>query len=249
MPRVLRVAIALMVLIFPALACGAPSRIVVVPSADALPALWARGDIENFVKVSDKRAAEGPVASQEGRDRGTTIVGATVGIPLFILKGEVGVDYTAAGPEVAERNPVSLNAKIVMPELLFGRFSPALAIGVWNYWPEAGAGNANIAYGLVAYTIPLTGKVALGGYHGSEKALGPGGVQKGVLASMDRLLTERVWLGIDYIGGKNARSSVNAALSYAFSKKSSLLLGYDFHTERRLSGADTVALRASFRFL
>lgn len=249
MPRVLTAIAALMLLAIPAVACASPSRIVLVPSTDALPAWWVRGDLENYLRVSDRRATEGALAPQGGRDRGTTIIGATLGLPVFKLKGEVGVDYTAAGPEVMERNPVSFNAKLVVPELLFGKYSPAFALGVWNYCPEAEDENSNIAYGLVGYTVPLLGKLALGGYHGSETALGRGGVKYGVLASLDRLVSERIWLGVDYIGGSNARSSVNAALSYAFSKRASLLVGYDLHTERRFSGADTVLLRASFRFL
>ena len=111
--------------------------------------------------------------------------------------------------------------------------------------------NENIAYGLAAYTCPRFGRFSAGGYQAGKAATGPDGVNYGALLSLDRTwieVSERLWTGVDYIGGKNINSSVNFGISWMFSKNAFLLLGYNHYTERELAGSDTVTTRASFVF-
>lgn len=241
----------LFAVLVPAFAFASPTRIISVPSTDTQPSLSLRGDAESYIRVSGKRKATiGPIASNEHRDPGITIIGATLGLPeLWMLKSEMGIDYVAAGSASAEQDPATLHAKLVLPELAFWGWSPALALGIKNYWPEEGQRNENTIYGLVSKTLPGGVRVSLGGYDSRERAVGPGGVATGVMASVDWLIKKRLWAGIDYTGGKNLNSGLSAGISYAFSKKAAFMAGYNFHTSREFSGTDTITVRASFTFL
>lgn len=229
----------------PAIVFGSPTRVVMVPSTSTVDPWRVNGNMETYFRVSDRKAVEGPAVSPGRRDPGITVLGAALGLAAWKLKGEVGVDYTTTGPDVAERNPATMNAKIVLPEHAFKPFPPAIVAGIWNYWPKAEGHAANMVYGLLSYT-PVAGRISVGGYHGAENALG--GVETGILASWDKAVFERTWVGIDYIGGNNKLGSVNAGISYAFSKRSSLMLGYNLHTAREISGSNSVVVRAYFVF-
>lgn len=230
---------------------ASPSRQVWIPSTDVQTWMSARLDIENYFRSSaERKITEGSGVSQGKRDPGVIVLGATVGaLPFEKVRGEVGIDYTASGTDAAESSPVSFHAKVAIPELAFGSWSPAFAAGVYNYGLSAGRTNQNITYGLASYTVPLIGRLSAGGYHAGETATGPGGVNYGILASWDRLLLEfsdRFWVGVDYMGGKNVNSSVNFGVSWAFYKNAALLVGYNLHTERSFAGTDTITTRVSF---
>lgn len=233
--------------VVPTFAIAVPSQIISVPSPDTQPSLTIRGDAQTYVRVSgDRKAKIGPMASNESRDPGITILGATLGIPLWTLKSEVGIDWVVAGSNTAVENPATLHAKILIPELAFCDYSPALAVGIRDYGPANSNNNQNFVYGLIATTLPVVGRISAGGYHAAEHAAGPNGVNYGVLISIDRPLTERLWFGVDYTGGKNINSGIGAGLSYAFSKRAVLMVGYNFHSAREYSGTDTVTFRASY---
>jgi len=221
-----------------------------MPSPDTQPELTVRGDAQTSVRVSSERkATSGPVATNQSRDPGVTILGVALGLPqIWKLRSEIGVDYVTAGSETEERSPATLHAKIVIPELALFENSPAFAVGISNYGPKTGKTDQNMTYGLLAATFPSIGRISAGGFISAEHAVGPGGVESGVLISLDRLLTERLWLGVDYIGGENINSGVSAGVSYAFSKRVALMAGYNLHTARQYSGVDTVTIRASFTF-
>lgn len=244
MSRILAVLITF-ALLAPVLAMAAPSRVVVVPSSSAVPAWSIRGEMETLIRVSEQKASKGPAVSSGSRDPGVTVVGVTGGAEFLKLKGEVGVDYAAAGPDVAERNPWTMHWKVVLPELAFDSpYQPAVTVGMWNYWPDK-ENASNVSYALLSYNFPY-GRLSAGGYHGDQSALG--GVQNGILASWDRPFNDRFWAGVDFVGGNNKISSVNAALAWAFSKRSSFGIGYNLHTAREYSGSDTLLIRTSFLF-
>lgn len=235
-------------LLAPALALASPSRIVMVPSSSVVPPWNIRAEMETLVRLSDRKASKGSAVSPGARDPGVTVVGVTggAGIDFLKLRGEVGVDYVAAGPDVAERNPWTMHWKVVLPELALGKsWQPAVTVGMWNYWPNKEHAS-NMSYGLLSYNFPVIGRLSAGGYHGDQSALG--GVENGILASWDTPFNDHFWAGVDFVGGSNKLGSVNAAVAWAFSKRSSLGIGYNLHTAREYSGADTFLIRGSFLF-
>lgn len=245
MNKLFPVIMTLILITAPTLLFGAPTRVVTVPSGETVPAFNIHTEMETRIRVSDRKAIKGPAVSPGSRDPGVTIVGATLGWGIWKVKGEVGMDYTTTGPDVAERNPLTMNAKVVLPELAFNERHPGVTVGVMNYWLDEEHAT-NMVYGLLSYTLPYLGRIAAGGYQGDEDALG--GVENGMMASWDTPVSERVWVGVDYIGGNNKIGSINAAVSFAFSKRSSFGFGYNLHTAREYSGADTVMIRGSFMF-
>ena len=100
---------------------------------------------------------------------------------------------------------------------------PAVAVGMYNIGTKSGdarkgelATNQDVAYGLVAKTLPVVGRLSAGYFFGNKKVLvtdekdASGNFksdEKGVLLSWDRTLSEisdKVWVGVDYQGGNSA---------------------------------------------
>ena len=116
---------------------------------------------------------------------------------------------------------------------------PAFAVGVFNAGiydnPNAsGSTRQNLAYGLVARTLPVIGRLSAGGYYGAKRALANAANPRntnhnsGVMVSWDRGITEisdKLWLGIDYMSGNNANGELGIGGSWAFSKQVTLLVG------------------------
>lgn len=233
-------------------AYASPSRVIVIPSTDSLDFLTLRGELTtNFRSSTSKDADKGPQVSSGSRDPGIVLLGSSVGVlPFTSLKGELGVEYTAIGPDAAEDSPVTFNAKVALPQgAIFTNYFPAVAAGVYNYGTNPGKTNQNIAYGLMSYRC-VAGRFTAGGYHGGKTALGGGdSINYGLLAGWDRAHVEinrKFWTGIDYMGGKNVNSSVNFGAAIALSKSASIMVGYNLHTNRSFSGGDTIMLRGSW---
>jgi hypothetical protein len=212
------------------LACGSamatPSTQIWIPSTDAKDFKNIHIDIDNYARLSSQP------------DAGTNMynIGLSAGVlPLENLKLEVGVDFLKQDNKDYDGNPIYLNAKLATPEDAFGiKGLPAFAVGAFNlstvksdFTPQ------NIVYGLVAKTLPVVGRLSVGGYNGSKKALA---VDKsvltnnntGLLASWDRNmpeLSDKLWLAVDYMSGKNANGEVSVGGSWAFSKQISLIVG------------------------
>jgi hypothetical protein len=167
-------------------------------------------------------------------------------LPSENIKLELGVDMLMTGLQndnAADNHPFYFNAKLGTPEDAFGiKGLPAFAVGAYNLGtydkPENGLSTRqNIAYGLVGKTLPVIGRLSVGGYYGSSRALAtagnPSGTKNnsGVLASWDRSMPEisdKLWLAVDYMSGNNANGEISVGGSWAFSKQVSLLVGVVF---------------------
>ena len=167
-------------------------------------------------------------------------IGVTTGLlPFENLKMEAGVDYVTSNLQddnAGDNHPIYFNGKVGTPEDAFGiKGLPAFAAGAYNLGtydkPELGISTRqNIVYGLVAKTLPVIGRLSAGGYHGSEHALGKDAAS-GALASWDRTITEvsdKLWLGVDYMSGKNANGELSFGASWTFCKQVTLLAGVVF---------------------
>lgn len=215
-----------------ALACGSamatPSTQIWIPSTDVKAFKEVHIDIDNYTRFSSKADA----------GFNTYDVGVTVGVlPLEKIKLEVGIDYITDGLQgngsLASKNPINFNFKAGVPEEAFFKGMPAVAAGMYGINTANDALSANIAYGLIAKTFPVIGRLSVGGYNGTERYLSPGSKgNNGILASWDRTMSEisdKLWLAVDYMGGNNTLGAVSVGGSWAFTPNVSLLVGVNVY--------------------
>jgi hypothetical protein len=233
-----------------AMACGTamaiPSEQIAIPSTDA------KGFKEVTINViSTERFSSKADAGPSSYDAGV-LVGV---LPYESLKLEVGFDYLSTNQQTdyfADKNPIYFNAKLATPEDLGVKGMPAFAVGAYNLgtYDNANFGSTrqNIVYALAAKTCPKLGRFSVGGYYGAARALANGSNtsntdnNSGIMASWDRSITEisdKLWLGIDYMSGNNANGELGMGGSWAFSKQVTLLVGVQvFNPGYKLSAAD-----------
>lgn len=215
-------------------AMATPSTQIWIPSTDVKSFKDIHVDVDAYTRFSGQKEA--------GFNPNLYNIGLSAGVlPFENIKLEVGVDFLKSGYQddaayKYDRAPFYFNAKLGTPEDAFGiKGLPAVAVGAYNLGtydkPEvATSTRQNIAYGLVAKTLPVIGRLSFGGYYGSERALGKG-ANSGVMASWDRSMPEisdKLWLAVDYMSGNNANGALSVGGSWAFSKQVSLIVGAVF---------------------
>lgn len=211
------------------MACGTamagPTGQINIPSTDAKGLKEATISINNNARFST------------AADAGSNFydVGVVTGLlPFEKLKLEIGADYGTAGAG-ASPQPFIYNAKLATAEDALFVGLPAFAIGGYNLGTVNASNRQNIAYVLAAKTLPVVGRLSVGGYSGAKNApAGLGDKNTGVLASWDRTISEvsdKLWLGVDYMSGNNADGEVSVGGSWAFSKQITLLAGVTFYNK------------------
>lgn len=211
-------------------ALATPSGQIWIPSTDAKGFKEVNISIDNYIRFSN--------ANDAGAN--TYDAGVTVGVlPFEKFKLEIGVDYMTDGLQgndsITSKHPIFFNFKGAIPEDAFFKGMPALAAGMYGIgtFDRGLAGNtmSNVAYGLVAKTLPVVGRISAGGYNGAEKNLGHK-YNNGVLLSWDRTMSEisdKLWLAVDYMGGNNYYSALSAGASWTFTPNVSVLVGANFY--------------------
>jgi hypothetical protein len=243
-------------------ALATPSTQIWIPSTDIQPFKVFHLDIDNYFRASG--VAKSPPAAGSTRDANILDIGPLIGIlPFEKVQAEVGFDYYVLANNPNDNHPMVGNFKVGTPEDSIFKFSPALAVGMYNIGPtnyeKARAGlitsGQNIAYALVARTlpamgpIPSLGRVSAGGYHGSQRALldtNGKSANDGALLSLDRTMTEisdKLWLAVDYQGGNNVDGAISFGASWNFSKNVSVIFGYDVWKEKQLAGNNTFTVQ------
>jgi hypothetical protein len=143
------------------------------------------------------------------------------------------------GDSYYDDHPFYINAKIGFPESAIFKGSPALALGAYNFGLKKNLTNYNIVYGEIAKTISVLGRISVGYYTGNGKVLVDENLKKsnnGLLLSWDRTMSEisdKLWLAVDYQGGKNYLGSLNFGASWSFSKNVSVIFGYDIYNNKK----------------
>ena len=246
-------------------ALATPSTQIWIPSTDIQPYKTFHLGIDNYIRASGKSGTGAPI-----RDTNVYDIGPEVGIlPFEKLQMEVGFDFYSNSLEANDNHPINGNFKIGTPEDSLFKFSPAIAVGMYNIGPNPGNGNAslvlsgqNIAYVLAAKTLPEIGKIpslgriSAGYYRGAKSALVDANnpaksANEGVLLSWDRTMTEisdKLWLAVDYQGGNNVDGALNVGFSWAFSKNVSVIFGYDIYKEKTLAGQNTFTTQLDINF-
>ncbi len=201
-------------------AMAGPSGQINIPSTDAKSLKEVTVSINTNVRFSSAPDA-GPNLYNVG-----VVTGA---LPYEQLKLEIGADYSTSGGTTPY--PFTFNAKLATVEDALVKGLPAFAVGGYNLGTVEASQPQNIVYALAAKTLPVVGRLSFGGYNGSEKGLGKK-CNQGLLASWDRTISEvsdKLWLGIDYMSGNNANGEVSFGGSWAFSKQVTLLTGVTFY--------------------
>jgi hypothetical protein len=249
-------------------ALATPSTQIWIPSTDVQPYKTVHLGIDNYFRGS--KDVDAPPTPTSGRDANNMDIGLTVGVlPFEKVQLEAGFDYLTNANNPNDQHPWSGNIKLATPEDSLFNFSPAIAVGIYNARPVAEisvidapnvTAGQNLVYGLVAKTVPALGPISslgrfsAGYYRGSRRALvdDHGNVANtGVLLSWDRTLsevTDRLWLGVDYMGGKNVDGSVNVGASWAFATNVSVIFGYDMYTKNNLAGTNTFTTQVDINF-
>lgn len=208
-----------------------PSTQIWIPSTDFQKWKTMHLGLDNYIRTSKIDGVRGA---------GMYDLGFTTGLlPFQKFQGEIGVDYLSMGDSNYDDFPVYFNAKIGFPESALFKGSPAIAIGAYNVGTKKNLTNYNIVYGLIAKTIPILGRVSAGYYTGNDKVLVDENLNKansGVLLSWDRTMSEisdKLWMAVDYQGGKNYLGALSFGASWAFSSNVSVIFGYDIYNNKK----------------
>ena len=159
-----------------------------------------------------------------------TDLGLTVGVlPDTIVLAEIGFDYFTP-----QWSPFTLNAKVGIPEGAIADWSPAIAIGGFNFGFQKNVTDANILYGMVGKTFPVIGRIEVGYFSGNMTLLvdlSTGSADNsGVLLSWDRQIpeiSENLWLAVDYQGTKSSFGALSYGFAWSFSKNVSVIFARD----------------------
>lgn len=203
-----------------------PSGIVWIPSTDIQASDKTHFGIDNYFTAAPLKAGESTGAFT------TPTIGLTWGAKSF----EFGFDYVAS-----QNDPLYFNAKAK----LFGKKPTNLNMVAGIYaLGTTGLTNQEVKYLLGSISTKDGTRFSLGYGLGREEALGPD--YKMVLASIDKQLNDKWWIGVDYQGGKSALGALNFGVAYSFAPNASILLGYDIYNNDSYKDTFTVQLDINF---
>ncbi len=234
-------------------AMATPSTIVWIPSVDLQPYKTLHLTYDTYV-----RAKENPDGSRTGA---IVDYGLTAGIlPFEKIQAEIGFDLIDQPGDIG-KYPLFFNGKVGSPEDAWFKGSPAIAAGGCNFGTKNGdarigevATSQNIVYAIAGKTLPVVGRFEAGYYAGNKKILideNGESDEKGVLLSWDRTISEisdKLWVGVDYQGGKSALGALNFGVSWAFAKNVSIIFGYDIYSEKKTGGENTYTVQLDINF-
>ena len=253
------------------IASATPSTQVWIPSTDIQAYKTVHLNFDTYVRTkaegSDPNRQTGVPSNQNLPP--VYVIGPTFGVlPFAKIQAEVGFDLIYGGSNTGfglDKYPFYGHFKIGMPE--DNTWIPAVAVGMYNIGTKSGdarkgelATNQDVAYGLVAKTLPVVGRLSAGYFFGNKKVLvtdekdASGNFksdEKGVLLSWDRTLSEisdKVWVGVDYQGGNSALGALSFGVSYAFAKNVSVILGYDVYNNKNVAGQNTATIQVDINF-
>jgi hypothetical protein len=199
-----------------------PSTIIWIPSVDIQPYGVFHLGVDNYFTAFKKGIGQGGAAFP-------TDLGLTIGVlPFSAMQAEIGIDMLEP-----QNSPWVFNGKIGLVEGALNEWSPALSAGGCYFGTEKNVTNINMLYVLAGKTISPVGRLSAGYYKGNDKILlSPEGQadETGILLSWDRVISEiddRLWLAVDYQGGKNSLGAFSFGGAWSFSKNVSVIFAYD----------------------
>ena len=215
-------------------ALGTGSTQIWIPSTDFQKFGTYHFGIDNYIRGKNQTSLS--------RGAGIYDFGLTTGIlPFDKFQAEAGFDYLTMGDGIYDKSPVYFNLKLGTPEGALFKGSPAIAFGGNNFGTKKSLTNYNVVYGLVAKTIPVLGRISAGYYAGNGKLLLDENLKKansGLLLSWDRAMPEisdKLWLAVDYQGGKSYLGALTVGFSWLFSSNVSVIFGYDIYNNKNVA--------------
>ena len=64
----------------------------------------------------------------------------------------------------------------------------------------------------------------------------------------DDQISDKLWVAIDYQGGKNAYGATSFGASWAFAKNVSVIFGYDIFNNKDRAGQNTATIQVDINF-
>ncbi|MCX8083224.1 MAG: hypothetical protein N3D17_07570 [bacterium] len=224
-------------------AYATPSTHIWAPSTDIQP--FGRWHITSDIYIPLENDEEGNVLPP------VTNLGLTVGIlPFERFNMELGFDHKAGLGDLDEY-PFYFNAKAGIPEGSFGRFFPAVAIGIYDVGTEHNQTDFNIVYLKIAKST-LLGRFSAGYFSGNSELLldEEGNVDnEGIFAAWERVMKEisdRLWICVEYMGTESSYGAWSFGFSYKFVDDVSILCGYNIYNNENI--ADTFTIQVDIDF-
>ncbi|HCJ67499.1 MAG TPA: hypothetical protein DHV62_09345 [Elusimicrobia bacterium] len=221
-----------------------PSTHIWAPATDIQPykKFHLTADFYVPVKENDNGSWAAPV----------TNFGFTLGVlPYEKIQAEVGFDHIA-GYGSADSYPFYFNAKIGTPEDSLKKGVPAFVFGTYALGTKKDITDYNIFYYKFAKTLPKIGKFSAGYYSGNEKLLldTDGKADNGgILIAWEKVVSEisdKLWVCVDYQGGKNSFGALNLGFSWAFSSNTSVIFAYDIYNNSSIKPTYTTQVDINF---
>jgi len=226
--------------------------------ATASTHIWAPStDVQGYKKWHLTSDFYVPTESNSSGARPNTITnfGLTVGVlPFEKLNAEAGFDHKSGYGDLDDY-PWYFNTKVGIPENAYGKFFPALAIGIYDVGTKKNKTASNIIYAKAAKTFSVwdlsLGRVSLGGFSGDGDILLHGDKRdnKGLLFAWERSIPEisdKLWVCLEYQGTRSSYGAWNAGFSWKFADNVSAIFGYDFYNDKDLADTYTVQLDIDF---
>lgn len=217
--------------------------------------IWAPScDIQPFKVVHLTADFYVPTVKNDNGDFASPVTnfGFTVGVlPFEKFQAEVGFDHIA-GLGGLDEYPFYFNFKFGLPENSLLNISPQVAFGMYSIGTKEDLTNFNIAYLKFAKTFGSLGKLSFGWYIGNEKLLldENGKVDNhGILVAYEKVvseITDKLWICLDYQGGKNSYGSFNLGFSYKFADNVSVIFGYNIYNNSLIKPTYTIQTDIDF---
>jgi hypothetical protein len=246
MKRTLLLPIVAFVIGLPVAALATPStEFWTAGTTDIQPFGIGHIDVDNYFTVFRKADA--------GAGAFPTDVGYVVGVlPFSKVQMEIGVDLL----EPLDY-PFFFNGKIGIPEDAFFKGQPALAGGIFDLGTQEGTTDVDITYINIGKTIPIIGRLFVGGYIGNKpsilglvasggNSIASGVTNKGMTVAWDRsFLPAKSAGGTDYYRlvvcadvatGKNFYGGDGGGIAWYFNENLSLLAGPVFFNDVPFNG-------------
>ena len=226
--------------------------------ATASTHIWAPStDVQPYKKWHVTSDYYVPTESNTIGTRPNTITnfGLTAGVlPFEKLNAEVGFDHKSGYGDLDDY-PWYFNTKVGIPENAYGKFFPALAVGIYDVGTKENKTASDIVYVKAAKTFSAgnlsLGRVSLGGFRGDEDILVHGDKKdnEGLLFAWERSMPEisdKLWLCLEYQGTRSSYGTWNAGFSWKFADNVAGLFGYDFYNDKNLADTYTVQVDIDF---